>query len=188
MVGDAARWDRKYASSDIPDSIHPDPCLVAAQAYLRGLGEALDLASGLGHNALHLARLGYAVTAIDCSQVALRKALTFARRQETPIRVVVADLNRLPLPSRYFDVITVFKYLDRALCGSVTDALAPGGVLCFRTFNQYHRRDHPGFNPDYVLQAGELASLFGTLEWIDAQDGSDPDETTSWLIARRPLG
>lgn len=187
MVGDAARWDRKYASSDIPDSIHPDPCLVSAQAYLLGRGEALDLASGLGHDALHLARLGYAVTAIDCSEVALRKALIFARQQETQIRAVVADLNRLPLPSRYFDVITIFKYLDRALCDSVTNALSPGGVLCFRTFNQNHLRNRPNFNPDYVLKAGELASLFGTLDWIDAQDGSNPAETTSWLIARRPL-
>jgi tellurite methyltransferase len=186
MVGDATRWDRKYATSDIPESVHPDPCLLAAQAYLPHHGAALDLASGLGHDAVHLAQLGYTVTAIDCSQVALRKALLFARQQETKIRAVVADLSRLPLPSRYFDVITIFKYLERGICASVTDALTPGGVLCFRTFNQNHLRNHPGFNPGYVLQAGELASLFGTLEWLVAQDGSDPNETTSWLVARRP--
>jgi hypothetical protein len=68
----------------------------------------------------------------------------------------------------------------------MTKVLAPGGILIFKTFNVHHLVKAPSFNPEYVLQPGELASAFLMLDTIELADGDDPQENTSWIVARRP--
>jgi SAM-dependent methyltransferase len=62
-------WDEHYSHPDHVD-LAPEPLLVQA-ADLLPPACALDLASGPGRNALHLARLGWQVTAVDSSAVAI---------------------------------------------------------------------------------------------------------------------
>ena len=65
------RWNRVYAAADRP----PEPARVLAENahLLPASGTALDLACGLGGNALFLAREGQTVSALDISPVALAK-------------------------------------------------------------------------------------------------------------------
>ena len=64
--------------------------------------------------------------------------------------------------------------------------LAPAGLLFYRTFNVHHLKKATAFNPEYVLQPGELNREFSTLEILSLSDGDDPEENTSWIAARRP--
>jgi hypothetical protein len=50
----------------------------------------------------------------------------------------------------------------------------------------HHLVKAPSFSPEYVLQSGELASAFLMLDTIELADGDDPQENTSWIVARRP--
>jgi len=63
-------WDHYYADPAHADLI-PAPLLVHV-ADLLPPGNALDLACGPGRHALHLAKLGWRVTAVDSSAAALR--------------------------------------------------------------------------------------------------------------------
>jgi SAM-dependent methyltransferase len=69
---DAAAWDERYAAEPLVWSAGPNQFV----ASLSGLepGRALDLACGEGRNAIWLASLGWSVTAVDFSRVAIEKA------------------------------------------------------------------------------------------------------------------
>lgn len=69
---DAKAWDERYAASELIWSAGPNQFVEAACAALPP-GRAVDLAAGEGRNALWLASLGWQVTAVDFSQVALDK-------------------------------------------------------------------------------------------------------------------
>lgn len=69
---DAEAWDERYAASELIWSAGPNQFVEAACADLPP-GRAADLAAGEGRNALWLASLGWQVTAVDFSQVALDK-------------------------------------------------------------------------------------------------------------------
>lgn len=69
----AQSWDAMYRSRDQVFSGAPNPVLVSEVTGLPP-GQALDVGCGEGADALWLARRGWQVTAVDISQVALRRA------------------------------------------------------------------------------------------------------------------
>jgi SAM-dependent methyltransferase len=70
---DATAWDERYRSKDSVWGIEPNR-FVREHCESLPVGEALDLACGEGRNALWLARLGWQVTGIDFSEVAIERA------------------------------------------------------------------------------------------------------------------
>ena len=180
MRADIVRWNRKYAGG--PRSVEPagEPELVAAAPGLPGRGLALELACGRGANALYLARLGYEVVAVDCAVNGLGDCSRAAARLGLPVFPVVMDLDRAELPKRRFQLVCVVRYLNRSLFPVLTEALAPGGILFYKTFNARHLEAHPGFNPDYVLEDGELDRAFPALGRLAGGES----ETASWILAR----
>lgn len=101
------------------------------------------------------------------------------------LRAWCADLTMAPLPTAYFDLIVVCRYLQRDLFPALADALAPGGVLLYETFTEAQRRYNRGpTSPDHLLRAGELRELARTLETI-AYEEVDAPEAVARLAARR---
>jgi SAM-dependent methyltransferase len=74
---DSSAWDARYAASDLVWSAEPNR-FVAAECADLPPGRAVDLAAGEGRNAIWLASLGWRVTAVDFSQVALDKGRSMA--------------------------------------------------------------------------------------------------------------
>jgi tellurite methyltransferase len=120
-------WDQYYA-----DPAHlnltPVPLLVEV-ADLVPPGDALDLACGPGRHALHLARLGWRVTAVDLAPVAIK--LLRERAGGLPIDAVRADLERgeFRIAPGAYDLICDFLYLQRDLFPQIREGIRPGGVF-----------------------------------------------------------
>lgn len=74
---DARAWDERYAASGLVWSAAPNQFVAAELADLTP-GRAVDLAAGEGRNAIWLAGLGWQVTAVDFSQIALDKGRQLA--------------------------------------------------------------------------------------------------------------
>ncbi|WP_457207962.1 class I SAM-dependent methyltransferase, partial [Nocardioides sp. P5_C9_2] len=74
---DAGDWDARYAASELVWSRGPNQ-QVATECAGLAPGRAVDLACGEGRNAIWLASLGWEVTAVDFSQVALDKGRRLA--------------------------------------------------------------------------------------------------------------
>lgn len=186
MREDVERWETKYRKADPEPDHRVDSLLESQQHHLNGKGTALDLAAGACHAAVFLALLGYDAVAVDCSETALAIGQRLARRMGTEIRVQTADLEGLAVPPSTYDVVVCFRYLDRNLFPAMATSLRPYGLLFYKTFNIHHLRSSPSFNPAYLLEPGELRQVFGGLKLIDLDDGENPDQGVSWIVAQRP--
>jgi len=170
-----AKWDRIYAG--LLES-EPEPAFVLAENahLLPPAGEALDLACGLGGNALFLARRGFGVAAWDLSPVAVAALASRASRLGLSIDAQARDVEAEPFPVGMFDVVVVSRFLARPLARPIVDSLKPGGLLFYQTYT----RDKPGpqgpSNPDYLLAESELLNLFkGMRLLVYREEGSVGD-------------
>lgn len=165
--------------------------LVRWAARLRP-GRALDVAAGLGRNALFLAQRGWRVDAIDISPTALREAARRARARKLRVRWIVADLDRYPLARARYDLVVNTFFLKRRLFPRLMAAVRPGGLLVVETHlvspqppagAARERRAHR-------LRPGELRRRFGTWEVLELEEGYFTERGQGrWLgriVARRP--
>ncbi|MEO7286952.1 MAG: class I SAM-dependent methyltransferase [Jatrophihabitantaceae bacterium] len=161
-----AEWDARYADRDQLWSGQPNGALVAEVAGLAP-GRALDVGCGEGADAIWLAGLGWDVTALEVSGVALRRAAGHARDAGVTVRWVHAELAQAtPLPSS-FDLVSaqypaLLRTADAAAERALLGAVAPGGVLLLvhHAGMDTHQPDDSGFDPaDYVWPAMVAALL-----------------------------
>jgi 2-polyprenyl-3-methyl-5-hydroxy-6-metoxy-1,4-benzoquinol methylase len=165
------RWNARYAAAGFeafPDA--PAGWLVEHRALLADLrpgartARALDVACGDGRNARWLAQLGFAVDAVDVSDVAIGALRLAAEARELSVDARVLDLEQEALPVGEYDVVVCMHFLQRPVFGSLQAALRPGGVLLYETFT----RDHievlgSSFNAAFVLERNELLHAFAGL-------------------------
>lgn len=161
MTGmDAAAWDQRYRT-------HPDPWggepAETVRRRLAGIapGRAVDLACGDGRHARWLDRQGWAVTALDYSEVAIGQA-----REKNPdgrIDWRVADILDWSPDGSVDLVLLAFVHLPveqlRAQLGRAANWLAPGGRLLYLGHSiENHRRGVGGPpDPSILPSAADLA-------------------------------
>ena len=97
---------------------------------------------------------------------------------------IIEDLDDYQ-PQGQFDLIICFHYLNRKLFKLLPGLLAPGGILMMKTFNQDLLKTRPGFNPDYVLQPGELLRVFSDLTIIEHFESPEFAVGKSLLVAQK---
>jgi tellurite methyltransferase len=161
-----ALWESRYAARGGPGDLEPSAFLRDNRGQLPSRGRACDLGAGGGRNAVFLAHQGLEVLAIDFSLGALERCGALARSTGVTVHRVAADLSNFLLPENAFDCIINFNFLLRELAPRIITALRPGGVLVFETMTTEHHRFKPDFNPDFLLQPGELTGMFGGLRLI----------------------
>lgn len=193
-VEDAERyWDERYRGEEGAPERGPASFLMAHRGLLPPRGAALDVAMGTGRNALYLASLGFDVTGIDVSAVAVQRCREEAERRRLAIEAVRADLESYELPRAAYDVVTDFYYLQRDLAPRLVAALRPGGVLVFESFTTEQRRFGWGpQNDEFLLRPGELRFLFRSLEVlvyreeVVERESERGAKAVAGLVARKP--
>ena len=186
MNPDIVRWNEKYSAATDAAFTQVDELLVGHKALLLRNTRVLDLACGAGANAIFAAGRGCRVVGVDASYEGLRIAAERARAAGVPLSLVNADLEVWRPPPRCFDLVMVFRYLDRALFPALPLMIRPGGVVIYKTFNSNFLKHKPDMNPEYLLQPGELAGCFPNLEMIASNDAADNRDMFSWWIGRSP--
>ena len=183
MKADANRWDLKYRNVSV--DFTPDPLLLGLSDRLQGPGRALDIACGVAQNTIWLAEQGFTSYGIDASQVGLTHGLNESIERDTYVRLIAADLDVYPLPENFFDVIVVFRYLNRDLIPALKQSLNVGGLMIYKTFNVRHLETNSSFNKNYVLQAGELKEYFSDFKTITTNDDDSLDDTQTYWVGIR---
>lgn len=184
---DRERWNQRYRDGAYEQRVHPS-ALVAEWIDRLPRGRALDVASGAGRNARFLNDLGYAVTALDISPVAL------SRLADAPqIRVLAHDLDRgLPVFDVGFDLVLKMRFLNLALLPALIDVLNPGGVLVCEVLLQGGGAEVGPTGSRFRAAPGELRTAAEGLLVMHDDEGEviDPDGRSvhlARLIARKPV-
>lgn len=130
---DAEDWDRRYVERPWLWTAEPNLFLVTEVGDMAP-GRALDLACGEGRNAVWLAERGWAVTAVDFSEVATARARELAEFRGVVVEVIRHDLlGYEPEPGAFDLVAVMYLHLapaDRArVLRSAVEATAPGGTV-----------------------------------------------------------
>jgi SAM-dependent methyltransferase len=131
-------WDARYSEPGFAYGTAPND-FVREMAGRIPPGPVLCLAEGEGRNAVHLAALGHAVTAVDGSAVGLAKAESLARARAVPLETVHADLADFAIAEgAWAGIVAVFAHLPPALRArthaAVVKGLRPGGVYLLEAY------------------------------------------------------
>lgn len=171
------KWDTIYRQQDgLPQAAD----VLSKNLYLLpSTGEALDLACGLGANAMFLARQGLQVQAWDISPVALTLLGQQAGENGLSITTRAVDIQAEALPENAFDVIVVSRFLDRTLCDAIIASLKNGGLLFYQTFTVDKVTPQGPNNPAYLLQRNELLRLFAPLTLLYYRENARVGDLTS---------
>ncbi|MBF0455435.1 MAG: class I SAM-dependent methyltransferase [Magnetococcales bacterium] len=191
FVGRQKFWDERYAKGDKKPIA--DPFLTENRHLLPSRGRALDVACGLGGNALFLAKVGLQVEGWDFSSKAIAQLQQEAQQQEVVLSAEVRDVVEQPWPKKRYDLITVSRFLDRSLTLSMVEALKPGGLLFYQTFVQWKVGERGPKDLAYRLGKNELLTLFVPAlslvfyreEW-DVGVGASDRRDSAFLIGRVP--
>lgn len=169
-------WDERFAGDEYYYGTEPNALLAAALAGLpRGRG--LFLGEGEGRNAVHAARLGHEVLAVDASAVGRDKALRLARERGVTLAYLLGDVATAPWDERPFDFAAlIFLHLPpdlrRAVHARVAAALRPGGALILEAFarGQLGRGSGGPQRADLLYDLSELQADFAGLAWTLAEE------------------
>lgn len=178
---DREKWDERYRAGAFTGRPHPSALLEDWIDRLPG-SRALDLACGAGRNALFLARNGFEVTGIDISSEGLNRARASARDAGLAVDWQRQDLDDGLQVACDFDVICLFRYLNRNLMRGLPALLAPGGILLAEEHLAVDPASTPvpvigPSNPEFLIEPGELRSIADSLEVLHSEEGivTDPD-------------
>ena len=151
----------------------------------------LDLACGTGQNGLMLARKGIPVVFADRSATALDVVKQCLVEDALPGRIWQVDLeqpNTSPLAGQNYSAIIGFRYLHRPLFPAIKNAVEPGGLVVYETFTIENRRFGRPSNTNFLLQPGELKTIFQDWQTIFYFEGvlHDPDRAVAQIVSRKP--
>jgi hypothetical protein len=161
METDRMRWDKRWATA--PDSVAATPPdVVSAHPELLDLiptaGPALDIACGLGAQALWLAERGLAVTALDVSPIAIDRLTIAAQSQGRQLHAQVWDTDEgLPAALTDLAVIVCQRYRSPALYGQFVRRLRVGGVLILTVLSAVGLQGEPSA---FHAPVGDLTDAF----------------------------
>ncbi len=191
-------WDRRYAEKDLLWSVTPNRVLVAEATGLPP-ARALDLACGEGRNAIWLAELGWRVTAVDFSEVAIDKARTRAEHAGVEVDFLCVDLREYEPEIEAYDLVVVlFLHLRaderRLVLSRAAAALAPGGTLLLVGHDSTNLADGVGgpSNPAVLYTPEDIVAELPGLEIEKAErilrdiEGEDRLAIDALVRARQP--
>jgi tellurite methyltransferase len=189
-LDDRERWDRQHAAKRATQ----EPATFLKEIFQSDhwsipRGQALDIATGKGQNAIFLAERGFEVLGIDISPVALEEARRFAEEKSLKVNWQEADLERIELPKGDYDLVVNFNYLQRSLVSQIKKTLMPGGWVIFETYlTDQSKIGHP-INPDYLLLHNELLDFFRDFRVLYYREGkflqSGESEFRAGLLAQK---
>lgn len=163
-------WNDRYSSDDFVYGTNPNAFFKDELTKLKS-GHILLLGEGEGRNAIHAAKNGWTVDAVDFSNVAKDKALKYAEGNSVSINYELADLSKYTPRVNYYDAAgIIFAHLDpmiRSIVHSrVAASLKPGGTLILEVYEKEQLGKPSGGpqNIEMLYSKNELKNDFRMLD------------------------
>ena len=169
-------WDERYSSEAYAYGVEPNTFLSEMYDKLPS-GRILCLGEGEGRNAVWLAEQGNSITAVDISEIGLKKAHNLAKSRGVTIATVNANLADYEIESGQWDaIISIFCHLPPELRADVhrrcVEGLRPGGVFLLEAYTPMQIEYTTGGPPtaDMMMDVPSLSSELGGLEFLHLQE------------------
>ena len=173
-------WEERYAAKEYAFGKLPNDFLLEHLDKIASENNTnarvLCLAEGEGRNAVHLARLGFDVVAVDSSSAGMLKAQKLAAEHNVSIKTVVADLAEFDFEHEAYDaVVSIFCHLPVALRqqvhSKVVSALKPGGLFLLEAYTPDQLKFKTGGPAvaELTVSLDELLDEVGGLEVVFAE-------------------
>ncbi|BCD62242.1 hypothetical protein NitYY0826_C1118 [Nitratiruptor sp. YY08-26] len=165
-----SKWDARYKNATTMPQIND---FLKRFFHKAKKGVALDIAAGMGQNALFLAEHGFEVDAVDISAIGLQNIQGIEN-----IHCYVTDIQKFAFPKNLYTVILNLNFLDRSIFQDIIISLQKGGLLFFQSFTQ-----KSDMNPLFCVEKNELLQQFSDLEvlYYELFD----DEKRVFMLARK---
>jgi 2-polyprenyl-3-methyl-5-hydroxy-6-metoxy-1,4-benzoquinol methylase len=184
---DRRQWDQIYSTRTYVFGKAPSAFLKDHIGKLP-VGEALDIATGEGRNAVFLAKKGFEVDGVDLSEVGLKKTRRLARENHVSVTTIEADLNTYTIKPESYDVILNIDYLQRSLIPQIKRGLRHGGMVVYEnyTVKQLENTGGKALQRNFLLDEQELPKLFKDFKVIVYRETNDGKDARASLIAQKP--
>jgi len=132
-------WDQRYDTDEFVYGREPNDFFATSILSMRP-GKVLLPGEGEGRNAIYAAELGWSVDAFDQSQVAMDKALKFAKEKSVHINFKACDLEGFPFKKANYDAVGLIFFhvppaLRKLLHQKAMESLKQGGELIMEAFH-----------------------------------------------------
>ena len=132
-------WNGKFSKADFFYGTNPNEFLASNLELIKSQKKMLCLGEGEGRNAIFFAKNGFTVTAIDASDLGLKKLENRAIEENLNIKTVCMDLNLWKAVEKY-DVIVasylhMYKIEREELFKKIEESLNIGGYFIGEFFS-----------------------------------------------------
>lgn len=165
-------WDGRYRERGAVWGGEPNRFVVEVATDIEP-GTALDLGCGQGRNALWLASLGFDVTGLDLSPVAVEQAEAMAAELGIDATFEAVDLLEWDPEGRVWDLVLLAyihlpEVLRKRVHAAALKAVAPGGrvVVIAHHLDNYGSGTGGPSNPDWLFTEAQLAGDFSNLNIV----------------------
>jgi SAM-dependent methyltransferase len=165
MIEDKERWNKRHVEKPMRHNVEP---IIEKYISHASVGNALDIACGVGRNTHFLAQKGFLVDAVDISDYALGEIKNLAT-----IKKIEVDLDKYNLEFNKYDLVVNINYLSRRLFPQIKESLKAGGILIYETFIVAHGDFSQPSNPEFLLRKNELLHAFLGLDIIYYEEHDD---------------
>ena len=169
-------WNERYSEPGFAYGTEPNDFLRANVDKLP-TGNCLCLAEGEGRNAVWLAQQGLQVTAVDASEVGLKKAQELARERGVSIDTVHADLEQFDLGLNQWDaIISIFCHLPPDLRQLIHQrcvaGLRSGGIMLLEAYTPAQLEFKTGGPPavEMMMDSEQLKAELHGLHMVHLQE------------------
>jgi len=160
---DVDRWNTRHGAKEIEWDVEPAGLLAEEFREIPPRGRALDLGCGRGRNPVWLAGLGWAVTAVDFSEVALDHARQLANSRGVEIEWIKANVAEFIPPAGAFQ-LAIITYVQvpgserRKMMAHAARALAVGETLFMVGHSRLNLTEGAGGprDPDVLWEPAEI--------------------------------
>lgn len=171
-------WDEKYCKQEYHYGTAPNDFLVEAEPFWNSKKKSLCLGAGEGRNEVYLLEKGLHVTALDLSEVGLKKFCALAESRDLKsFETVHSKLEEFDFGDRSFDFITAIwfhgsKALKDSVFTVVSKYLESGGLLLMEVYTpkqvEFGTGGPPSAGMMYTL--GEVESHLSDLDPLILQE------------------
>ena len=178
---DSHEWNRMYSGADGDPGTGTERLFLAVAESMPA-ASALDLGCGPGALAIGLAKLGWRVTAIDFSDVAIERARASSAHEGVSVSFEVADVAEWRPPHEFDLVVSAFAMPPKGpardkLFAVAQQSLAPAGRLVIAEWDT-SMAESWSMSSDELASTAEVVSALCDLEVhraevidVDAHEG-----------------